>query len=50
MRAAAATPAVDAAWGKDFMARGYRMMSWSYDIALFQSGLESGIASLKAED
>ena len=47
---AAATLAVDTAWGEDFMERGYRMMSWSYDIALFQSGLGAGIASLKAGD
>ena len=47
---AAATLAVDTAWGKDFMERGYRMMSWSYDIALLQSGLTAGIASLKAGD
>lgn len=44
----AATLAGDAAWGRDLMARGYRMLSWSYDIALMQNALASGLDGLKA--
>lgn len=44
----AATLAASAAWGADLKSRGYRMISWSMDIAIFQQGLKEGIAGLKA--
>ena len=43
--AASLAPTLD--WGYDLMDRGYRMMSYSYDIGLFASGLTDGIANLK---
>ena len=43
----AATLAGSAAWGRDLIARGYRMISWSFDSMILQDGLEAGIAALK---
>jgi len=44
---AAATLAPTPEWGDAFMKRGYRMMSYGYDIALFSASLSQGIAGLK---
>jgi 2-keto-3-deoxy-L-rhamnonate aldolase RhmA len=44
----AATLAANAAWGADLKARGYRMIGWSFDMGIFQDGLTSGIAGLRA--
>ncbi len=44
---AAATLAANATWGHDLMQRGYRMISWSFDMGIFQDGLAAGIATLK---
>lgn len=44
---AAACLAVNAEWGHDLMDRGYRMISYSYDIALIGQTLGDGIAALK---
>lgn len=35
-------------WGADLLGRGYRMISHSTDIGVFQSGLAAGIKALKA--
>lgn len=35
-------------WGADLLGRGYRMISHSTDIGVFQDGLRAGIAGLKA--
>jgi 2-keto-3-deoxy-L-rhamnonate aldolase RhmA len=45
---AAACLAGDAATGKAWMERGFRMVSYSYDIALLSSALKAGIDGLKA--
>lgn len=38
----------DAALGREWMARGFRMVSYSYDIALLAGALGDGISALKA--
>lgn len=43
----AATLAPTPEWGYDFMKRGYRMMSYSYDIGLFANSLTAGINDLR---
>ncbi len=43
----AATLAPTLEWGHDLMSRGYRMMSYSYDIGLMTDGLTAGINGLK---
>lgn len=45
---AAATLAPTPEWGHDFINRGYRMLSYSYDIGLMADGLSAGISALKA--
>lgn len=35
-------------WGQDLMKRGYRMISYSYDIGLMTDGLSAGIGGLRA--
>ncbi len=37
-------------WGRAWMARGFRMVAYSIDIALLGGALQAGIAELKAED
>ncbi len=37
----------DIAWGKDWMAQGFRMISYSYDIGLLGDSLRAGIDGLK---
>ena len=44
----AATLAPNVEWGRDLMSRGYRMMSYSYDIGLMTDGLTAGINALKS--
>lgn len=44
---AAASLAPTPQWGYDLMERGYRMMSYSYDIGLFTESLGAGIEGLK---
>ncbi|MBT6274754.1 MAG: aldolase [Chromatiales bacterium] len=46
---AAATLAPTPEWGHDFINRGYRMLSYSYDIALMTDSLTAGINALKAK-
>ncbi|MBM3491960.1 MAG: aldolase [Alphaproteobacteria bacterium] len=43
----AACLAANAKTGRDWMARGFKMVSYSYDIALIADGLRSGIAGLR---
>ncbi|MEO1191786.1 MAG: aldolase/citrate lyase family protein [Pseudomonadota bacterium] len=43
---AAASLAPNPEWGEDLLNRGYRMMSYGYDIALFGGSLAAGIQSL----
>ncbi|WP_417518377.1 HpcH/HpaI aldolase family protein [Minwuia sp.] len=43
----AATLAGSAAWGADLKARGYRMIGWSFDSMILQSGLTDGIRLLR---
>ncbi len=43
----AATLAPTPEWGHDFMERGYRMISYSYDMALVTDALSAGINALK---
>jgi len=43
----AGTLAANAEWGDDLKARGYRLMSWSFDMGIMQDGLGAGIATLK---
>lgn len=43
----AATLAPTPEWGYDFMERGYRMMSFGYDIGLFANSLSAGIDDLR---
>jgi len=42
----AATLAPNEEWGHDFIGRGYRMVSYSYDIGLIANGLAAGIRAL----
>lgn len=44
----AATLAPNLEWGEDFIGRGYRMISYSYDMGLMMDGLSAGISGLKA--
>ena len=44
----AATLAPTPEWGHDFINRGYRMLSYSYDIALMSDSLSAGISALKS--
>ena len=44
----AATLAPNLEWGEDFINRGYRMVSYSYDMGLMMDGLSAGISGLKA--
>jgi 2-keto-3-deoxy-L-rhamnonate aldolase RhmA len=44
----AATLAPTEKWGHDFIDRGYRMVSYSYDIGLLANSLAAGINALKA--
>ena len=37
------------AWGRDWMNRGFRMISYSYDIGLVGDGLRAGIGALKQD-
>ena len=43
----AATLAPTPEWGQDFINRGYRMLSYSYDIGLMTDSLTAGIRTLK---
>ena len=43
----AATLAPTKEWGHDFIGRGYRMVSYSYDIGLMTDSLTAGISALK---
>jgi 2-keto-3-deoxy-L-rhamnonate aldolase RhmA len=43
-----ATLAPTEKWGHDFIDRGYRMVSYSYDIGLLANSLAAGINALKA--
>jgi 2-dehydro-3-deoxyglucarate aldolase/4-hydroxy-2-oxoheptanedioate aldolase len=43
----AACMAPSVAVGRDWMARGFRMVSYSYDVGLLQAHLSEGIAALK---
>ncbi len=45
---AAASLAPNQAWGEDLLGRGYRMMSYGYDIALLGGSLAQGIEGLKS--
>jgi 2-keto-3-deoxy-L-rhamnonate aldolase RhmA len=45
---AAASLAPTPEWGEDFLNRGYRMMSYSYDMGLFIGALSEGIAGMKS--
>ena len=45
----AATLAPTPQWGHDLIDRGYRMISFSYDIALMTDGLMAGINALKRD-
>ncbi len=44
---AAASLAPNPEWGESLLDRGYRMMSYGYDIALFANSLAEGIADLR---
>ncbi len=44
---AAASLAPNPEWGEDLLGRGYRMMSYGYDIGLFGGSLTAGIQSLR---
>ncbi|MEQ8655269.1 MAG: aldolase/citrate lyase family protein [Kiloniellales bacterium] len=44
---AAASLAPDPKWGEDLLGRGYRMMSYGYDIGLFTGSLTQGINALR---
>jgi 2-dehydro-3-deoxyglucarate aldolase/4-hydroxy-2-oxoheptanedioate aldolase len=44
---AAGMLAVDVAWGRDYLARGFRQIAYGVDHLLYQKALADGIASLR---
>jgi 2-keto-3-deoxy-L-rhamnonate aldolase RhmA len=39
--------ALDESWGRDYVARGFRMLGYGLDITMLQSALRQGIQSLR---
>ena len=46
---AAGVMAADVAWGRDYMAKGFRAVAYGLDLALFQRTLADGITALRPE-